>query len=150
MARPIIFVVHRLTVQQVIKTLRQTRTNRFSYSELIYREVEKDGWFGFFTRGLKTKYRSSSCALSRTLQLHFVKSAPQILKLCCLQVADECGVGHRLHGCVAVLTRLDESHVEKLMLLYYVHQMNGFITLYQSSCVLKARQVAAPVQQHAG
>ena len=48
-------VLHSPIYYQVVKTLRQTRTKRLSYTELIRREVHKDGWFWFLTRGLKTK-----------------------------------------------------------------------------------------------
>lgn len=48
-------VLHSPIRHQVIKTLRQTRTIRLSYAELIRRESVKDGWFAFLTRGLKTK-----------------------------------------------------------------------------------------------
>ena len=42
-------------LRQVVKTLRQTSPVRMSYTHLIQRVLEKDGWAGFLTRGLKTK-----------------------------------------------------------------------------------------------
>jgi hypothetical protein len=85
-----------------------------SYTHLIQRVLEKDGWSGFLTRGLKTKcefLHFGALAQHQMLQIRCSVAHTFILDNPHWQAAYERHFRHRFYNRMAVYTRMDGSQL---------------------------------------